>query len=143
METIFNLTDKSVDLLISSVRLTDAQFFYMRHLVQNIKTECIALYPNTAKQLEEKFSNSDISSGLLGLKPSEATFPLAKSARHLLTPNMVLPIAPFIKEQQTWIDKRGLTKKVPMKLLCFGLSRTGTSSLRVALRELGLEAYHA
>ncbi|MCJ1245870.1 hypothetical protein MMC30_003074 [Trapelia coarctata] len=56
---------------------------------------------------------------------------------------MPLPIAPFIKKQQTWIDKRGLTKKVPLKLLCFGLSRTGTSSLRVALWELGLEAYHA
>jgi len=56
---------------------------------------------------------------------------------------MPLPIAPFIKKQQTWIDKRGLPKKVQMKLLCFGLSRTGTSSLRVALAELGLEAYHA
>ena len=55
---------------------------------------------------------------------------------------MSLPDVPYIKQQQTWIDKRGKEKQVPMKVLCPGLSRTGTSSMRVALWELGFEAYH-
>ena len=50
--------------------------------------------------------------------------------------------APYMKKQQTWIDKRGLKRQVPMKVLCLGLSRTGTSSMRVALWSLGYEAYH-
>jgi Sulfotransferase domain len=49
----------------------------------------------------------------------------------------------FIKMQQTWVDKRGKTRQIPMKVIYPGLSRTGTSSMRVALWELGYEAYHS
>ncbi|KAF7511913.1 hypothetical protein GJ744_003146 [Endocarpon pusillum] len=55
---------------------------------------------------------------------------------------MSLPDVPFIKKQRTWIDKRGKEKQVPMRVFCPGLSRTSTSSMRVALWELGYEAYH-
>lgn len=56
---------------------------------------------------------------------------------------MSLPNLPYLKQKQhTWIDKRGKEKQVPMKVFCPGLSRTGTSSMRVALWELGFEPYH-
>ena len=48
----------------------------------------------------------------------------------------------FINNQETWIDKRGFSKRIPMRLLCLGLGRTGTSSLRIALKELGYSPYH-
>lgn len=44
---------------------------------------------------------------------------------------------PFVADKTTWIDKRGKKREVPMRLLCFGHSRTGTASLRMALWELG------
>ena len=41
------------------------------------------------------------------------------------------------------IDRRNATRTVPMKLLCLGLSRTGTQSLREALFRLGYnDVYH-
>ncbi|KXT10617.1 hypothetical protein AC579_6632 [Pseudocercospora musae] len=41
------------------------------------------------------------------------------------------------------IDRRQCSRTVPMKVLCFGLSRTGTSSLRQALLDLGFnDVYH-
>lgn len=41
------------------------------------------------------------------------------------------------------INRRGHQRTVPMKLLCFGLSRSGTSSLRQALLDLGYaDVYH-
>ncbi|KXS97466.1 hypothetical protein AC578_7357 [Pseudocercospora eumusae] len=41
------------------------------------------------------------------------------------------------------IDRRQCSRTVPMKVLCFGLSRTGTSSLRQALLDLGYDdVYH-
>ncbi|KAK4504761.1 hypothetical protein PRZ48_002723 [Zasmidium cellare] len=49
---------------------------------------------------------------------------------------------PFVAPKTTWIDKRGMQRKVPMRLLCFGLSRTGTASLRMALWELGYNPHH-
>ncbi len=48
----------------------------------------------------------------------------------------------FCGNSETWIDKRGLPKRIPMRLLCLGLGRTGTTSLRVALHELGYSTYH-
>ena len=50
--------------------------------------------------------------------------------------------APCIKNQQTWMDKRGNSRKIPMRLICPSLSRSGSSSLRMALWDLGYEAYH-
>ncbi|KAF7186052.1 hypothetical protein HII31_12579 [Pseudocercospora fuligena] len=44
---------------------------------------------------------------------------------------------PFIRPKTTWMNKRNKTRIIPMKLLCFGLGRTGTASLRMALWELG------
>ncbi|KAF2168335.1 hypothetical protein M409DRAFT_21769 [Zasmidium cellare ATCC 36951] len=49
---------------------------------------------------------------------------------------------PFVAPKTTWIDKRGKKREVPMRLLCFGLSRTGTASLRMALWELGYNPHH-
>jgi Sulfotransferase domain len=49
---------------------------------------------------------------------------------------------PLMKKEQTWIGNRGKTRQIPMKVICPALSRTGTSSMRVALWELGYEAYH-
>jgi hypothetical protein len=44
---------------------------------------------------------------------------------------------------QTNIDRRTCTRVVPMKVLCLGLGRTGTSSLRQALLDLGYsDVYH-
>ncbi|TDZ16167.1 putative membrane protein [Colletotrichum orbiculare MAFF 240422] len=41
------------------------------------------------------------------------------------------------------IDRRNLSRTVPMKVLCLGLGRTGTASLRVALKQLGFQdTYH-
>ncbi|WDK19617.1 hypothetical protein CGRA01v4_10904 [Colletotrichum graminicola] len=41
------------------------------------------------------------------------------------------------------IDRRKLSRTVPMKVLCLGLGRTGTASLRSALKQLGFEdTYH-
>ncbi|KAK8162914.1 P-loop containing nucleoside triphosphate hydrolase protein [Phyllosticta citrichinensis] len=43
----------------------------------------------------------------------------------------------------TDIDRRQCKRVVPMKVLCLGLGRTGTASLRDALKELGLnDTYH-
>ncbi|EQB59524.1 hypothetical protein CGLO_00066 [Colletotrichum gloeosporioides Cg-14] len=43
----------------------------------------------------------------------------------------------------TDVDRRQCTRVVPMKVLCLGLCRTGTMSVRLALRSLGyLETYH-
>ncbi|KAF4823531.1 hypothetical protein CGCTS75_v010318 [Colletotrichum tropicale] len=43
----------------------------------------------------------------------------------------------------TDIDRRKLTRVVPMKVLCLGLGRTGTASLRAALKQLGyVDTYH-
>lgn len=55
---------------------------------------------------------------------------------------MTTPDLPYVKKQQTWVDKRGKTKQTSLKVICPGLSRTGTSSLRIALWDLGYEAYH-
>ncbi len=46
-----------------------------------------------------------------------------------------------INPQQDWIDKRGKTKQIPIRVFCPGLSGTGTSSMLVALWELGYEPY--
>ncbi|RDL32350.1 uncharacterized protein BP5553_08806 [Venustampulla echinocandica] len=44
---------------------------------------------------------------------------------------------------KTNIDRRSCKRVVPMKVICLGLCRTGTSSLRAALFELGLnDVYH-
>ncbi|KAJ5367146.1 hypothetical protein N7541_001087 [Penicillium brevicompactum] len=44
---------------------------------------------------------------------------------------------------ETDIDRSKCTRVVPMRVLCLGLSRTGTNSLRTALRILGYdETYH-
>lgn len=44
---------------------------------------------------------------------------------------------------QTNIDRRHATRKVPLRVLCLGLSRTGTVSLRQALVQLGYkDCYH-
>lgn len=50
----------------------------------------------------------------------------------------------FLSNRQTWRSKRGRTKNpnIPMRLLCLGLGRTGTISLRIALAELGYRPYH-
>ncbi|KAK2028144.1 hypothetical protein LX32DRAFT_640276 [Colletotrichum zoysiae] len=43
----------------------------------------------------------------------------------------------------TDIDRRNLSRTVPMKVLCLGMGRTGTASLRSALKQLGFEdTYH-
>ncbi|OJD33771.1 nad dependent epimerase [Diplodia corticola] len=43
----------------------------------------------------------------------------------------------------TDIDRRNCKRTVPMRVICLGLGRTGTASLREALRQLGLgECYH-
>lgn len=49
---------------------------------------------------------------------------------------------PFVADKTTWVDKRGKKREKPMRLLCFGLSRTGTASLRMALWELLYSPYH-
>ncbi len=54
---------------------------------------------------------------------------------------MSLPNVPDINQQEAWIDKRGKTKQIPVKVLCPGLSGTGTSSMLIALWELGYEPY--
>lgn len=41
------------------------------------------------------------------------------------------------------IDRHGAVRVVPMKVLCLGCSRTGTASVRNALKRLGyIDAYH-
>lgn len=55
---------------------------------------------------------------------------------------MSLPEMPDIMQQQTWIDKRGKTRQIPMRVFCPGLPGTGTSSMLAALWELGYDAYH-
>nr|WFQ81638.1 hypothetical protein [Coleophoma empetri]WOZ30812.1 McfS [Coleophoma empetri] len=48
-----------------------------------------------------------------------------------------------LSKPKTNIDRRSCQRTVPMKVLCLGLCRTGTSSLRAALFELGLDdVYH-
>lgn len=53
-------------------------------------------------------------------------------------PNETLKAPPI-----TSIDRRGAQRVVPLRVLCLGCSRTGTASLRNALRRLGyIDAYH-
>ncbi|KAH8816737.1 P-loop containing nucleoside triphosphate hydrolase protein [Xylogone sp. PMI_703] len=48
-----------------------------------------------------------------------------------------------LRAPQTHIDRRKLTRTVPMRVLCLGMPRTGTSSIRAALKQLGYnETYH-
>ncbi len=49
---------------------------------------------------------------------------------------------PYSNQQETWIDKRGKARQIPMRIICPSLSRSGTSSLRIALSSLGYKAYH-
>ncbi len=49
---------------------------------------------------------------------------------------------PYSNQEQTWVDKRGRTRQIPMRIICPSLSRSGTSSLRIALSNLGYTAYH-
>lgn len=50
----------------------------------------------------------------------------------------------FLTASETWNSKRGCTRRpeLPMRVLCLGLSRTGTVSLRAALAQLGYRPYH-
>jgi Sulfotransferase domain len=49
---------------------------------------------------------------------------------------------PYGNSHQTWVDKRGKTRQIPMKIISPSLSRSGTSSLRIALSDFGYTAYH-
>ncbi|KAI9758561.1 MAG: hypothetical protein M4579_002996 [Chaenotheca gracillima] len=52
-------------------------------------------------------------------------------------------MSPFRHGARTDIDRHGAKRMVPMKVLCLGLSRTGTASLRQALKRLGyVDTYH-
>ncbi|KAK8134900.1 hypothetical protein PG984_006912 [Apiospora sp. TS-2023a] len=50
----------------------------------------------------------------------------------------------FLTASETWDSKRGRTRspELPMRVLCLGLSRTGTVSLRAALAQLAYRPYH-
>lgn len=53
------------------------------------------------------------------------------------------PSTDIFTPYQTDIDRRQCKRIVPMKVLALGLGRTGTASLRVALKELGYtDTYH-
>ncbi|KAJ6573105.1 P-loop containing nucleoside triphosphate hydrolase protein [Mycena vulgaris] len=41
-----------------------------------------------------------------------------------------------------WVDRRGASRTVPMRVLVLGFCRTGTSSMREALKTLGYKATH-
>ena len=45
--------------------------------------------------------------------------------------------------KSSWIDPRTRTRKVPMRVLCLGMPRTGTASMWTALQMLGYnKTYH-
>jgi hypothetical protein len=50
----------------------------------------------------------------------------------------------FLTQEQTWVLNRASVRPAekPMRVLCLGLSRTGTVSLRIALADLGYRPYH-
>ncbi|RDW92234.1 hypothetical protein BP5796_01628 [Coleophoma crateriformis] len=53
------------------------------------------------------------------------------------------PVTDIFTPKDTCINRRELKRTVPMKVLILGLGRTGTSSLREAMRQLGYEdTYH-
>ena len=53
------------------------------------------------------------------------------------------PATDIFTPHQTDVDRRKCTRTVPMRVLALGLGRTGTASLRIALRTLGYEdTYH-
>lgn len=54
------------------------------------------------------------------------------------------PIIDFFTAEDTSTndDPRGRKRTVPMKVMCLGLSRSGTESLAKALEMLGLKTYH-
>lgn len=63
--------------------------------------------------------------------------PLDIPGIHLASPGFLAPT-------RTWTSKRNSTRSpdLPMRILCLGLSRTGTVSLRKALHILGYRPYH-
>ncbi|KAK4960617.1 hypothetical protein LTR10_003513 [Elasticomyces elasticus] len=53
------------------------------------------------------------------------------------------PVTDIFTGQDTDIDRRNCHRVVPMRILALGLGRTGTASLRIALKELGFDdCYH-
>lgn len=54
------------------------------------------------------------------------------------------PIVDFFTAEDTSTDDdpRGRKRTVPMKVMCLGLSRSGTESLAKALEMLDLKTYH-
>ena len=53
------------------------------------------------------------------------------------------PATDIFTQYQTDIDRRKCKRTVPMRLIALGLGRTGTTSLRIALKELGYnDTYH-
>ncbi|KAJ9647280.1 hypothetical protein H2199_002267 [Coniosporium tulheliwenetii] len=56
---------------------------------------------------------------------------------------MPKPITDIFTPDDTEIDRRKCRRTVPMRVLALGLGRTGTASLRAALKELGFDdCYH-
>lgn len=53
------------------------------------------------------------------------------------------PVTDIFTQYETSINRRECRRHVPMKVLALGLGRTGTTSLRAALQELGfVDTYH-
>lgn len=53
------------------------------------------------------------------------------------------PAVGNVHTEDQGIDRHGAVRVVPMKILCLGCSRTGTASLRNALKRLGyIDVYH-
>ncbi|KAJ6556370.1 P-loop containing nucleoside triphosphate hydrolase protein [Mycena capillaripes] len=48
----------------------------------------------------------------------------------------------LISDKERWVDRRGATRTVPMRVLVLGYPRTGTSSMRAALEMLGYGDVH-
>jgi hypothetical protein len=46
-------------------------------------------------------------------------------------------------QKSSWVDPHNRTRKVPMRVLCLGMPRTGTASMWTALQMLGYnKCYH-